>query len=134
MAAAWNLTQAQRDDTIARVSSNIFTMGFIKGLPITDEQAHRAAETFEQKAYTAALVASRTTTGNRPLSETTNTYARWVWVILQCLVFICWLNAVGVVFGCSKLAELVVDMIKNNGKFEADPVAVSGSGEVRIQI
>lgn len=78
MSASWSLSQTQRDDTIARVSANIFTMGFIKGLPISDESANAAAVSFESKAYTAALVAARTTTGNRPLSETTNTYARWV--------------------------------------------------------
>jgi hypothetical protein len=76
MAASWSLSEAQRDDTVRRVTANIFTMGFTKGLPISDELAHQAAVAFERKAYTAAEVAARTTTGNRPHSETTKGYAR----------------------------------------------------------
>jgi large subunit ribosomal protein L31/Ran GTPase-activating protein 1 len=73
---AWSLSQAQREDTVQRVAANIFSMGFIKGLPISDEQALSAATSFEGKAYTAAQVAATTTTGNRPHSETTRAYAR----------------------------------------------------------
>jgi large subunit ribosomal protein L31/Ran GTPase-activating protein 1 len=73
---AWSLSKEQREDTVSRVSANIFTMGFIKGLPITDEQALTAATAFESKAYTAAQVAATTTTGNRPFAETTRAYAR----------------------------------------------------------
>lgn len=73
---AWSQSPAQREDTVRRVSANIFTMGFVKGLPITDEQAFSAAQMFEEKAFTAAQVAATTTTGNRPLAETTKAYAR----------------------------------------------------------
>ncbi len=78
MATGWSLPQAQREDTVSRVAANIFTMGFIKGLPISDEVALEAAIAFERRAYTAAEVAARTTTGDRPHSESVRNYARSV--------------------------------------------------------
>ncbi len=72
----WSLDQAQRDETIARTVKSIQDMGFNKGLEISDEDARSAAVAFERKAYTAAQVASTTTTGDRPHSESTSAYAR----------------------------------------------------------
>ncbi|GFH14805.1 WPP domain-containing protein, partial [Haematococcus lacustris] len=83
-------------------------MGFTKGLPISDDQALEAAISFEEKAYTAASVAATTTTGNRPLSETTKAYSR-------------------------KLSEQVIELIKAGGIVAAasqDPQQCSG--EVRL--
>ncbi|KAJ9527014.1 hypothetical protein QJQ45_025289 [Haematococcus lacustris] len=104
MTAAWSLSAAQRDETARRVASNLFTMGFTKGLPISDDQALEAAISFEEKAYTAASVAATTTTGNRPLSETTKAYSR-------------------------KLSEQVIELIKAGGIVAAasqDPQQCSG--------
>ncbi|KAJ9527605.1 hypothetical protein QJQ45_025877 [Haematococcus lacustris] len=104
MTAAWSLSAAQRDETARRVASNLFTMGFTKFLPISDDQALEAAISFEEKAYTAASVAATTTTGNRPLSETTKAYSR-------------------------KLSEQVIELIKAGGIVAAasqDPQQCSG--------
>lgn len=138
MAEVWSLSQAQRDDTVQRVTANIFTMGFIKGLPIDDDTAQKAAVYFEGKAYTAAEVAARTTTGNRPISETTRAYARFV----QLKSSLNWGHCagwVGIRLGptsrpqpCRKLSELVIEMIKNGGVFhEGEAAATAGSSEVR---
>lgn len=78
MAQPWSLTAEQRQDVVERVATNIFTMSFIKGLGVTDEEAHQTANAIEKKAYTAAEVAARTTTGNRPFAETTHGYARYI--------------------------------------------------------
>jgi hypothetical protein len=72
----WSLDQAQRDESVKRVTASIQNMAFTKGLPISDEDSHNAAVAFERKAYTAAQVASTTTTGDRPHSESTSAYAR----------------------------------------------------------
>jgi hypothetical protein len=80
----WSLDQAQRDETVKRVAANIFTMAFTKGLPISDEDAEKAAVAFELRAYTAAQVASTTTTGDRPHSESTSAYARYVNQVVSC--------------------------------------------------
>eukprot|EP00199_Chlamydomonas_sp_CCMP681_P004761 CAMPEP_0119113444 /NCGR_PEP_ID=MMETSP1180-20130426/43967_1 /TAXON_ID=3052 ORGANISM="Chlamydomonas cf sp, Strain CCMP681" /NCGR_SAMPLE_ID=MMETSP1180 /ASSEMBLY_ACC=CAM_ASM_000741 /LENGTH=120 /DNA_ID=CAMNT_0007101511 /DNA_START=36 /DNA_END=395 /DNA_ORIENTATION=- len=79
-------------------------MGFIKGLGISEDTAHQAAVAFERKAYTAAEVAARTTTGDRPRSESIKAYAR-------------------------KLSELVVELIKSGGVYQSDAQTASASGE-----
>lgn len=61
-----------------RIAKNISSIAFFKGLDISDADAKVAAVAAERKAYTAAQVAARTTTGNRPHAETTSGYARWV--------------------------------------------------------
>ena len=73
---AWCMSEEQRWNTVQRVASNILGMAFVKSLPVDDQIAHAAAEAFEKKAYTAAQVAATTTTGHRPLDETTKAYAR----------------------------------------------------------
>lgn len=72
----WFLTQQDREATVDRIASNISTIAFFKGLEISDAAAKAAAVAAEKKAYTAAQVAARTTTGNRPVAETTSAYAR----------------------------------------------------------
>lgn len=74
--AAWSLTQQQRDETVDRIAKNISSIAFFKGLDISDADARASAVAAEKKAYTAAQVAARTTTGNRPHAETTSGYAR----------------------------------------------------------
>ncbi|KAF6260413.1 hypothetical protein COO60DRAFT_1625705 [Scenedesmus sp. NREL 46B-D3] len=74
--AAWSLSQQEREATVDRIAGNISTITFFKGLEISDDAAKAAAVAAEKKAYTAAQVAARTTTGNRPAAETTSAYAR----------------------------------------------------------
>jgi hypothetical protein len=76
--ATWSLSQQERDATVDRISRNISTIAFFKGLEISDDAAKAAAVAAERKAYTAAQVAARTTTGNRPAAEITSGYARCV--------------------------------------------------------
>jgi large subunit ribosomal protein L31/Ran GTPase-activating protein 1 len=80
MAAAadnpWVLSAQERQATVDRIATNISTIAFFKGLDISDDAARAAAAAAERKAYTAAQVAARTTTGNRPHAETTSGYAR----------------------------------------------------------
>lgn len=75
-AVTWSLTQEERDATVTRIAANISSIAFFKGSEISDEAAKAAAVAAEKKAYTAAQVAARTTTGNRPAAETTSAYAR----------------------------------------------------------
>lgn len=75
-AAAWALSPAQREDTVARVAANICGLCHAKGIEVSDEVGRKAALAIEPKAYTAAEVSARTTTGARPLAETTKAYAR----------------------------------------------------------
>lgn len=74
--AAWSLSQQERDAAVERIANNISNIAFFKGLSISDEVAKTAAAAAEKKAYNAALVAARTTTGNRPAAESTSAYAR----------------------------------------------------------
>lgn len=74
----WSLSAEDRDATINRIAKNISSIAFFKGLEISDVDAKAAAVAAEKKAYTAAQVAARTTTGNRPHAETTSSYARLV--------------------------------------------------------
>lgn len=76
MAATWSLSAEEREATVERIAKNISSIAFFKGLDISDADAKAAAVTAEKKAYTAAQVAARTTTGNRPHAETTSGYAR----------------------------------------------------------
>ncbi|EFJ41793.1 hypothetical protein VOLCADRAFT_107530 [Volvox carteri f. nagariensis] len=66
-----------------------------------------AAAAIEKKAYTAAEVAARTTTGDRPAAETTSAYAR-------------------------KLGELAIQVVKDGGKVDgaAAGTAAAGASEV----
>lgn len=73
----WSLSQQERDATVERIANNISTIAFFEGLDISDDAARTAATTAEKKAYNAALVAARTTTGSRPAAETTSAYARY---------------------------------------------------------
>lgn len=76
--APWSLSAEEREATVQRIAKNISSIAFFKGLDISDADAKAAAAAAEKKAYTAAQVAARTTTGNRPHAETTSGYARWV--------------------------------------------------------
>lgn len=75
---AWSLSPEEREATVQRIAKNIASIAFFKGLDISDADARAAAVSAEKKAYTAAQVAARTTTGNRPHAETTSSYARCV--------------------------------------------------------
>jgi large subunit ribosomal protein L31/Ran GTPase-activating protein 1 len=74
--STWSLKPEEREATVDRISKNISSIAFFKGLEISDADARQAAVAAERKAYTAAQVAARTTTGNRPHAETTSGYAR----------------------------------------------------------
>ncbi|MEW5304729.1 MAG: hypothetical protein WDW36_007321 [Sanguina aurantia] len=86
----WTLTAIQREDVVSRTATNIFIISHSKGKEISEDAAHAAALSIEKKSYTAAEVAAVTTTGNRPASEVTNTYAR-------------------------KLSELLLEVIRSSG-------------------
>jgi hypothetical protein len=75
-AAAWTLTEEERASTVDRITANIISLAFFRGTPLVDAEARAAAVAAEKRAYTAAQVAARTTTGNRPRAETTSAYAR----------------------------------------------------------
>ncbi|KAG2441186.1 hypothetical protein HYH02_010030 [Chlamydomonas schloesseri] len=107
MTQTWSLTPAQREDVVSRLVSNICALAHVQGLELSAEVAAVAAAAIEKKAYTAAEVAARTTTGNRPLAETTSGYAR-------------------------KLGELVIQTVKDGGKVEgvAMPGAAAAAGTV----
>lgn len=77
----WSLSAEEREATVQRIAKNISSIAFFKGLDISDADAKAAAVAAEKKAYTAAQVAARTTTGNRPHAETTSGYARCVQTI-----------------------------------------------------
>ena len=74
--ATWSLGESERAATVDRIASTLSNMAFFKGSEISDADARAAAIVLEKKAYTAALVAARTTTGHRPAAETTSGYAR----------------------------------------------------------
>ncbi|MEW5318498.1 MAG: hypothetical protein WDW38_009714 [Sanguina aurantia] len=78
------------EDVVSRTATNIFIISHSKGKEISEDAAHAAALSIEKKSYTAAEVAAVTTTGNRPASEVTNTYAR-------------------------KLSELLLEVIRSSG-------------------
>lgn len=61
----WALSDAQRQETVARVANNISAMAFFRGTPIADDVVQTAAAAAEKKAYTVARVEARTTTGVR---------------------------------------------------------------------
>lgn len=61
----WALSEAQRQETVARMANNIGSLAFFRGSPIPDDIAAAAAAAVEKKAYTVARVEARTTTGVR---------------------------------------------------------------------
>lgn len=75
---SWSLTEQERADTAVRIAGNISTLAFFRGKDVSDQNAQAAAAAIEKKAYTAASVAARTTTGDRPAAEITSGYIRWV--------------------------------------------------------
>ena len=72
----WSLSEDQRKSIASRAASNMSAMALVRGVTITAEDALVAAAYIERKAYTTAEVASNTTTGSRPASESIETYAR----------------------------------------------------------
>ena len=72
----WSLDAACREETISRLTANIASLAFAKGVSIALEDARSAAVTAEKRAYTVAGVESRTTTGYRPRSESLRAYTR----------------------------------------------------------
>lgn len=84
--STWSLKPEEREATVERIAKNISSIAFFKGLEVSDAAARQAAVAAEKKAYTAAQVAARTTTGNRPHAETTSGYARWVHAINTLLI------------------------------------------------
>lgn len=73
---AWSLTDKERSDTAGRIAANLAALAFSLGREITDAAAADVAAAIERKAYTAAGVAARTTTGDRPAAEITSGYIR----------------------------------------------------------
>lgn len=104
MASTWHLTAAQRDDVVQRVVNSICALCHANGVEVTAETALVASTAIEKKAYTAAEVAARTTTGSRPLSETTTGYAR-------------------------KLGELVLEVVRNKGRLEGADAAAAAAAQ-----
>ncbi|GIL87980.1 hypothetical protein Vretimale_6356 [Volvox reticuliferus] len=98
----WSLTPEERADSVQRLVANICALAHAQGLELSAEDAAVAAATFEKKAYIAAEVAARTTTGDRPVSETTSAYAR-------------------------KLGELAVQFIKDGAKLEGASTALAAA-------
>lgn len=76
MADDWQLSDEQRQETIARVTANIASLAFFRGKTITGDVSASTAEAIEKKAYTVARVEARTTTGVRPHAETLEAYTR----------------------------------------------------------
>lgn len=76
--STWPVSDAQRQSTVARAKANILSVAFFSGQQVDEAQAEALAVTAEKKAYTAACVASRTTTGERPAVESLQAYARCV--------------------------------------------------------
>ena len=75
----WALVPHQREEMVERVANNLCAISFFSaGFSIDNATAHEAASTFERRAHAAAQVSSRTTTGARPLSESTQAYNRLV--------------------------------------------------------
>lgn len=72
----WELTRTQRDDMVHRLTANIASLAFAQGFSMALEDAQSAAESAEKKAYTVASVESRTTSGQRPHSESLKAYTR----------------------------------------------------------
>lgn len=72
----WPIPDEQRQSTIARVKANILSVAFFSGHQVDEPRAEELAAAAEKKAYTAACVASRTTTGERPAVESLQAYAR----------------------------------------------------------
>lgn len=75
--STWPLSAAQREDTVLRTANSIAALAFAKNVEISGEDAIAAASAIEKKAYTAADVAARTTTGDRPAVESVKAYARY---------------------------------------------------------
>jgi len=76
VADGWQLTDAQRQETVARLAANLASLAFFRDRAIGADAAEAAALAIERRAYTAAQVSARTTTGCRPAAETTSAYAR----------------------------------------------------------
>eukprot|EP00798_Chlamydomonas_sp_ICE-L_P028435 gene28435-31577_t len=102
---AWSLTPEQRESTINRVTANISAMGLARNITIGADVARVSAVQIERKAYTAAEVASNTTTGHRPASETIETYAR-------------------------KLGEQLIEVVRNGGMAQAQSTTTAADGSV----
>ena len=72
----WTLSDAQREDTVSRIRSNIAAMAFFRSAPLPADVVAAAAVAVEKKAYTVARVEARTTTGMRPAHESLKAYVR----------------------------------------------------------
>lgn len=75
--SVWPLSAAQRQDTVQRTANSIAALAFAKKVEISGEDALGVASAIERKAFTAAEVAARTTTGDRPATESVKSYARY---------------------------------------------------------
>lgn len=106
----WQLTDQQRADTAARLAANLASLAFFRDRALDADDALSAAKDIERRAYTAAQVSARTTTGHRPAAETTSAYAR-------------------------KMGELVVEAVKSGVPAQhpqhapAPPAASGGGGD-----
>lgn len=73
---AWSLSDAQRQETVSRITTSIINLTFSQGHSLSETVAAKAAASVEKKAYTVASFESKTTTGFRPHNETLKAYAR----------------------------------------------------------
>ena len=73
---AWSLTDAQRHETVKRISENLFALAYSRDKPVSDKEAAEAAKGIEEKAYTVARIESQVTTGQRPHHESLKAYIR----------------------------------------------------------
>lgn len=73
----WSVTDAQRQETVGRITTSIINLSFSQGHSLSETVAAEAAASAEKKAYTVAKFESRTTTGYRPHNETLKAYARY---------------------------------------------------------
>jgi Ran GTPase-activating protein (RanGAP) involved in mRNA processing and transport len=108
--SSWQLTEQQRADTVSRLAANLASLAFFRDRqPLGDGAALDAARDIERRAYTAAQVSARTTTGHRPRAETTSAYAR-------------------------KMGELVVEAVKSGAQAQHPaelhgPPSAAGGGD-----
>lgn len=140
MAAAWNLNAVQREDVLQRITASISGLALSRGQQIADQDARDAAVAIERRAYTAAEVASNTTTGSRPIVETTKAYARYQGV--RCRIRAAAAGAGGGqqqlshvwnACACRKLAELVLDTVANGVTTKANGAAAQGGGAAEVR-
>ncbi len=72
----WELPASARSSAREGLMHSVRSLCELKGVKVAEEAALETGRKIEEKAYTAAQVDSRTTTGRRPDAETVQIYAR----------------------------------------------------------